>query len=860
MKNVIKKLFGILLTVCLILPSAVYSPIFAQNDEIPPINNEYAGEYTGRGSGVSKWASVNNSYMYVENGKYVRVYYTDGKLAVVYTDLDGNVVSSKLLSAPLALFGGFFAGEKYNFAVFGQDNPEESDDKVIIKIVKYSKNFEVLGVRDGKRGNTHTPFEAGSLRMDEYGGILYIHTCHKMYVDGYGINHQANMSIAVNEETMEFESTLTEVWNLEIGYVSHSFNQFIKADSTGVYRVDHGDANPRSVVLTKGPVGSVHVVDRSLDLVEIDGESGDNETGISVGGVEMTSDRIITAYTKTEKDENGRYSEYHGDIYVSIADKDLENSRNIRITSYGYSSRVAAFTPKLVKINDNLFALMWTERQLDADGVETAYMFMDADGRQIGNTERSKYLILSDCQPAVDDQMNVVWYAGDGANVTNYYINPACALKSLKTGVYSHASPVTKNIEPTCISSGFEGIKYCPDCSAVIEDGNYVPALGHNFENGVCTRCLSKRPTIVLSSRIDEETGEYILTVGAKNAGYASSVVTAFRIPVSLSLTGYNFPPDGINAMVQYSMSGNYIELKCTADESGFSNYFKFTELHFTVNSVESEYRFATDPTVAPSWTENGGENVFLYVDYNGTDGDDNAVCEHENLKIVPGVQPTCDEDGYTESTVCADCGAVISPSAVIPAAGHKFVNGICSVCGVDVRDIWDPDNPIDPEPMTKPEQPTDPEPTTDSNKPTQPDNFGDSDGIIIADGANVTVDEDKKLIVISPESAGGVSEIMFDSMIENVYIQDASESLIPTGTQFYFGESLYTIIIRGDLNFDGRITASDAREMLRIASKLENADDITLTAGDLNSDGKISASEARSALRFSARLTSQLA
>ena len=95
--------------------------------------------------------------------------------------------------------------------------------------------------------------------------------------------------------------------------------------------------------------------------------------------------------------------------------------------------------------------------------------------------------------------------------------------------------------------------------------------------------------------------------------------------------------------------------------------------------------------------------------------------------------------------------------------------------------------------------------------------------------------------------------------MLENVYIQDASESLILTGAQFYFGESLYTIIIKGDLNFDGRITASDAREMLRIASKLENADDITLTAGDLNSDSKISASEARSALRFSARLSSVL-
>ena len=62
-----------------------------------------------------------------------------------------------------------------------------------------------------------------------------------------------------------------------------------------------------------------------------------------------------------------------------------------------------------------------------------------------------------------------------------------------------------------------------------------------------------------------------------------------------------------------------------------------------------------------------------------------------------------------------------------------------------------------------------------------------------------------------------------------------------------------------GDVNSDGKITAADARAMLRIASKLDNANAMDLSAGDLNSDGKISASEARNALRFSARLSPEL-
>lgn len=58
-----------------------------------------------------------------------------------------------------------------------------------------------------------------------------------------------------------------------------------------------------------------------------------------------------------------------------------------------------------------------------------------------------------------------------------------------------------------------------------------------------------------------------------------------------------------------------------------------------------------------------------------------------------------------------------------------------------------------------------------------------------------------------------------------------------------------------GDVQADGKITAADARAILRISAKLDTADAVTAAAADFNSDGKVSSSEARSVLRFSARL-----
>ena len=58
-----------------------------------------------------------------------------------------------------------------------------------------------------------------------------------------------------------------------------------------------------------------------------------------------------------------------------------------------------------------------------------------------------------------------------------------------------------------------------------------------------------------------------------------------------------------------------------------------------------------------------------------------------------------------------------------------------------------------------------------------------------------------------------------------------------------------YISVLEGDVNHDGKVTAADARKILRIAAKLETADGQTAENADVNNDGEITAQDARLAL-----------
>ncbi len=261
-------------------------------------NNQSANHY-------SVYGNIINSYLVTNaDGSVTRVEYCDGKIIAETYSGSGKPAGTRTIQKELSLFGGFYSGKDYNYFVFGEKNLEEDDNAEVMRVVRYTKDYQRIDSVSVKGANTCLPFQSGSLRMAEKNGKLYIHTCHSMYTAADGVHHQANMTFVINEDNMSVEQSYHDILNIwQAGYVSHSFNQFVQTDDNYVYRVDHGDLNPRAISITRCNVGGDITYVKCNFPVPLSNVDGYNETGASIGGFELSSDHCIIAgnavdYTK----------------------------------------------------------------------------------------------------------------------------------------------------------------------------------------------------------------------------------------------------------------------------------------------------------------------------------------------------------------------------------------------------------------------------------------------------------------------------------------------------------------------------------------------------------------------------------
>ena len=379
-------------------------------------NNISANTYSVYGSTVKSYLE-NNS-----DGSLTRVEYIRDK-GVVIEEYDETlaVVDTKIIEMELPIFGGCYFGENANFVVFGQKNEAESDETEVVRIVKYDKNWNRVAQASVNGANTYIPFDAGSLRMDETGtGILYIHTCHEMYASSDGYHHQANMTFVLDEVTMEIKDSYFNVMNIsQAGYVSHSFNQFVKTDGEFTFRVDHGDANPRAVTLTRCRVdGSITKVSYCYALSI--GTNGNNATGVSVGGLELSSDNCLVVANAVDQSQSSTAGTRN--IYLFVAKKDLTKTKKNWLTEYAQDSGVKIGTPQLVKINNEQFIIMWEEEDTN-NNVSCKLVAVDGDGNAVSDIISTK-LRLSDCKPIVTPDGLVKWYVTDNKKISFCSVNP----------------------------------------------------------------------------------------------------------------------------------------------------------------------------------------------------------------------------------------------------------------------------------------------------------------------------------------------------------------------------------------------------------------------------------------------------
>ena len=196
---------------------------------------------------------------------------------------------------------------------------------------------------------------------------------------------------------------------------------------------------------------------------------------------------------------------------------------------------------------------------------------------------------------------------------------------------------------PTCTEYGYTGDVWCLICGDCVERGQKIEPLGHNLEEVIveatcqtqgyvlqeCSRCDYSYQSEVLPLLPHQDVA-YVTPPTCDTEGYTAyccsvcgeSYFTDFVPPL-----GHNFVPSP-TATVPDCLSGGLVEHICT----------------------------------------NCGEYSFEYIN------------PKQHTYTVTVVEPTCTDGGYTDY-LCEHCGDSYRADYV-PAEGHHYEGGSCTVCG----------------------------------------------------------------------------------------------------------------------------------------------------------------------------------
>ena len=663
-----------------------------------------------------QWSDTVKSYLTVcDNGNYMRVQSgaIEGKLLVEYYSPDFEPLSTKLIDNELPIFGAFYDSGNNYYVLSGQENPKQNDSLEVFRITKYDKNWNEIKSCGLYGANTTVPFDAGSARMTHSGDHLLVRTCHEMYKSSDGNNHQSNVTIEVDMPSMTITDSYTGVMNVDYGYVSHSFNQFIKTDGNHIVALDHGDAHPRSAVLVK--YNSDFTTGKffpsyfdkvsNIDVVTYPEYTAGhyNYTGAAIGGFDVSSSSYIVAQSTVDLDYINT-SETRN-VYVSAVSKDLSTNKLNKITSYAEGT-ASASAPQLVKINNNSFLLLW------ARDTKVSCVKLNADGTVNGSIHTFEGS-LSDCQPVIKNG-RAVWYVYDKNNVTFNSLNLSnlddIKTVDVKTGhdyETKYASKTDGTVTQTCKSCGYVNKFTVPTSTTVywrtdISNTSFSSVLSKTqfsvgdsidfwlYDDTDYTVEFSDRSMVSVNKL--ENYANDIRRITFKNGGsltvkiyptYNPSVAKTYKL--TCGCTSHTYGSAVITKQPTCTSEGTAIKTctKCNAT--------------VTETIAKTSHKYA-NTVVAPTCTTDG--YTLHKCSVCGTSYKDSTTkaTGHSYGNSVVTKQPTCTSEGTAIKT-CTKCNAIFTET--IAKTSHKYADTVvaptcttngytlhkCSVCGTSYKD-----------------------------------------------------------------------------------------------------------------------------------------------------------------------------
>ena len=261
-----------------------------------------------------------------------------------------------------------------------------------------------------------------------------------------------------------------------------------------------------------------------------------------------------------------------------------------------------------------------------------------------------------------------------------------------------------KAVAATCQKAGNTGDIIVYTASGVADKDGKIPAvwmlkakgekidqLDHHFVAKADKLATCDKPgehyvgIYVCDNVIGKENGKDVLCGQEKHdVIHYTTEIPAAHTPTVVVLVEATCQHNGLSVL-QCSVCKEYLNVKMTNDGYEYAGTVAAagTAPAYVVKQVKHMAAAELKDAKEATCTEVGytGDKVCKWCGIVLEKGKEIPMKEHTVVDVA-AVAATCTTDGMTAGTKCSVCGTVLSGCEVVKALGHKFENGVCTVCG----------------------------------------------------------------------------------------------------------------------------------------------------------------------------------
>ena len=230
-----------------------------------------------------------------------------------------------------------------------------------------------------------------------------------------------------------------------------------------------------------------------------------------------------------------------------------------------------------------------------------------------------------------------------------------------------------ETVAPTCTDQGYT-LYVCQNDGSHTDKRDYKKALGHDWDDGVVTTpatCTENGVKTYTCKRCKTTKTE---TIDKTGHDYTEKVVLPTCESDGCTIFTCNNCGDIYTGNVTAKLGHDY-QLKghkdATCTEAGYDYYECSRDaLHNYTEAIPATDHMYGKEVVEPTCTEPGYTRYTCAYCGDSYTTDEKPALDHEEV-VISGQEPTCEAEGWTESSYCKRCNVTLKAKVIIPAQGH---------------------------------------------------------------------------------------------------------------------------------------------------------------------------------------------